>query len=298
MTLEMAASTENLTGVPIPVSTDRRPAWSRLFRDRTAVAGLVVVALLVLAALLAPWLAPHDPHAADIVNKFAGPSRDHLLGTDELGRDVFSRLLHGARVSLFTTFAAAAIVGIIGLVLGTIAGYLGGAADAAISRVVDILLAFPSFLLALAVTAVLGPGMQHLLLAVVLVWWAGYARVVRAAVLAERDKPYLEAARAAGVPEWRILGRHVLPNVVGPVIVLSTLELGHVLLALTALSFLGLGVTPPTAEWGAMLTNARAYLGSAPYLMVAPGACIFLMVIGCNLLGDGLRDALDPRSRR
>jgi peptide/nickel transport system permease protein len=175
---------------------------------------------------------------------------------------------------------------------------VGGVTDIMISRVVDILLAFPSFLLALAVTAILGPGMGHLLLAVVLVWWAGYARVVRAAVLTEREKPYVEAARAAGVPERRVLGRHVVPNVIGPVIVLSTLELGHVLLALTALSFLGLGVQPPTAEWGSMLTNARAYLGSAPYLMVAPGACIFLMVIGSNLLGDGLRDALDPRGRR
>jgi peptide/nickel transport system permease protein len=297
LTVELAAGTDSLAAVSIPVSVEQRPAWWRLFRDRTAVAGLVVVVALVLAAVLAPWLAPSDPNAADVVNKFAGPSGDHLLGTDELGRDVLSRLLHGGRVSLLTTFLASGIVGIIGLVLGTIAGYIGGAVDIVISRVVDILLAFPSFLLALAITAVLGPGMGHLLLAVVLVWWAGYARIVRAAVLAERGKPYVEAARAAGVPEWRVLGRHVVPNVVGPVIVLSTLELGHVLLALTALSFLGLGVSPPTAEWGAMLTNARSYLGSSPYLMVAPGACIFLMVMGCNLVGDGLRDALDPRSR-
>ncbi|MDQ3980967.1 MAG: ABC transporter permease [Actinomycetota bacterium] len=297
MSLDLAASTDTLT-VPVPVSTVRRPAWSRLFRDRTAVAGLGVVVLLVGAALLAPWLATHDPNEADVVNKLAGPSRGHLLGTDELGRDVFSRVLHGARVSLFTTFLAAAIIGVIGLVLGTLAGYVGGFTDTVISRAVDILLAFPSLLLALAVTAILGPGMRHLLLAVVLVWWASYARVVRAAVLAEREKPYVEAAMAAGVPKWRVLGRHIVPNVIGPVVVLSTLELGHVLLALTTLSFLGLGVEPPTAEWGAMLTNARAYLGSAPSLMVAPGACIFLMVVGSNLLGDGLRDALDPRSRR
>ena len=297
MTLELGAVTDTLT-VPVPVSTVRRPAWSRLLRDRTAVAGLAVIVLLLGAALFAPWLAPHDPNAAHVVNKFARPSPRHLLGTDELGRDVFSRLLHGARVSLFTTFLAAGIIGVIGLLLGTVAGYVGGMADVVISRLVDILLAFPSFLLALAVTAILGPGMRHLLLAVVVVWWASYARVVRAAVLAEREKPYVQAARAAGVPEWRVLGRHVVPNVIGPVIVLSTLELGHVLLALTALSFLGLGVPPPTPEWGAMLTNARAYLGSAPHLMVAPGVCIFLMVVGCNLLGDGLRDALDPRTRR
>ena len=298
MTLELAAATDSLTGVPVPVSAGRRPAWSRLFRDRSALAGLIAVLLLVAAALFAPWLAPHDPNVADVVNKLASPSREHLLGTDELGRDVLSRLLYGGRTSLVTTFAAAAIIGTIGLVLGTIAGYVGGLTDIVISRVVDILLAFPSFLLALAITAVLGPGMRHLLLAVVLVWWASYARLVRAAVLTEREKPYVEAARAAGVPEWRVLSRHVVPNVIGPVIVLSTLELGHVLLALTAMSFLGLGVEPPNAEWGAMLSNGRAYLGSASHVMVAPGACIFVMVMGCNILGDGLRDALDPRSRR
>lgn len=297
MSVDLAAATEALAGTPIPVQTDRRPAWSRLFKDATAVGGLVVILLLVAAALLAPILAPHDPNLIDVTHKLAAPSGDFPLGTDELGRDVLSRLLYGARVSLFTTLVAALTVATIGLVMGTVAGYVGGAADGIISRVVDVLLAFPPFLLALAVTAVLGPGLKNVLVAVVFVWWAGYARIVRAAVLSERERPYVEAARAAGVPEWRVLGRHVLPNILGPVVVLSTLELGHVLLALTGLSFLGLGVQQPTAEWGAMLTDARTYLGTASHLMIAPGACIFLLVLGCNLLGDGLRDILDPRGR-
>lgn len=297
MSVDLVASTEAVAGTPIPVATGRRPAWSRLWRDRTAMLGLVVVGILVGAAVLGPWLAPNDPNAIDIVNKLASPSGDFPLGTDELGRDVFSRLLHGARVSLSMTGITALAISLLGLALGTLAGYLGGFTDALISRVIDVLLAFPSFLLALAVTAVLGPGLRHVVIAVVVVWWAGYARIVRAAVLGEREKPYVEAARAAGVPEWRVLGRHVLPNVIGPVVVLTTLELGHVLLALTALSFLGLGVQQPTAEWGAMLTDARTYLGTSPHLMLAPGACIFLLVLGCNLLGDGLRDVLDPRSR-
>ena len=273
-----------------------RPAWSRFRRDRTALVGVAVVALLAGAAVLAPWLAPHDPNAADVAHKLLGPSRGHLLGTDELGRDVFSRLLYGARVSLSTTLAAAAAISLIGLVVGAAAGYFGGFVDLAASRVVDVLLSLPSFLLALVVTAALGPGLTHVLLAVVLVWWAGFARVVRASVLAERAKPYVDSARALGASELRILVRHVVPNVVGPVLVMATLELGGVLLGLTSFSFLGLGVRQPTAEWGAMLTDARNYLGSAPLLILGPGICIFLVVLGCNLIGDGLRDALDPRS--
>lgn len=297
MSLELAAATDQLPSVPVPDAARRRLSWKRLRRDRSAIGGLIIVLLLLGAAASAPWVAPYDPNALQIVNKFAGPSWQHLLGTDELGRDVLSRLLYGARVSLFTTLGATFAIAIIGVVLGSLAGYLGGVTDLVIGRVIDVFLAFPGFLLALAITAVLGPGMSHLLLAVILVWWASYARLVRAAVLTERERPYVEAARAAGARGWRVLGRHILPNVIGPVIVLSAVELGGVLLALTSLSFLGLGVQTPTAEWGAMLTGGRAYLGSAPHVMLAPGACVFLMVMGCTLLGDGLRDLLDPRSR-
>ncbi len=297
MSPELAAATDQLPSVPVPGSTRQRPAWWRLRRDRSALGGLIVVLLLVGAAVVAPWVAPYDPNTPEVANKFARPSWQHVLGTDELGRDMLSRLLHGARVSVFTTLVATLAIATIGVALGTLAGYLGGLTDLVIGRVVDVFLAFPGFLLALAIIAVMGPGMSHLLLAVILVWWAGYARLVRAAVLRERERSYVEAARAAGSPEWRVVGRHIMPNVLGPVIVLSTLEIGGVLLALTSLSFLGLGVQPPTAEWGAMLTEGRAYLGSAPHVMLAPGACVFLMVLGCNLLGDGLRDVLDPRSR-
>jgi peptide/nickel transport system permease protein len=294
-TIDVSTPSGSLTPVTGKVHTGR-PAWSRLLRDRTAVAGMVVVAFLAGSALLAPWLAPHDPNAVDIVDKLAGPSRQHLLGTDDLGRDVLSRLLFGGRVSLATTLAVAMAISVIGLSVGTFAGYRGGAIDSAISRVVDVMLSLPSFLLALAITAALGPGLGHVLLAAVVSWWANYARVARAAVLTERQKPYVESARALGTGERRILVRHVLPNVVGPLVVMTTLEVGSVLLGLTAFSFLGLGVQQPTPEWGAMLNDARSYFSSAPHLMLGPGVCIFLVVLGCNLLGDGLRDALDPRS--
>jgi peptide/nickel transport system permease protein len=295
-TVDVPPASGTLSAAPGPLYTGR-PAWSRLVRDPTATTGAVVVGLLAGAALLAPWLAPYDPATQDIYHKLAGPSRPHLLGTDQLGRDVLSRLLYGGRVSLSTTLVAAAAISLIGLTVGTLAGYFGGLTDAVVSRAIDVLLSLPPFLLALVVTAALGPGLTHVLLAVVLVWWAGFARVVRAAVLAERTKPYVESARAQGAGEVRILARHVVPNVVGPVLVMATLELGGVLLGLTSFSFLGLGVQEPTAEWGKMLDDARHYLGSTPLLIVGPGACIFLVVLGCNFIGDGLRDALDPRSR-
>ncbi|HEX2046400.1 MAG TPA: ABC transporter permease [Acidimicrobiales bacterium] len=294
--LEVAAAAQSLPALADDLHTGR-PAWSRLLRDPTAVAGLVVVVLLAVAALLAPWLAPHDPDSVDVVNKLTGPHRAHPLGTDELGRDVLSRVLFAGRVSLATTFVVAAAISLIGLVVGALAGFRGGLTDATVSRLVDVMMSLPSFLLALAVTAALGPGLGHVLLAATVTWWATYARVVRAAVLVERERPYVEAARALGTSERRILVRHVLPNVVGPLMVLTTLELGGVLLGLTAFSFLGLGVQQPTPEWGAMLSDGRSYLSTAPHLLLAPGGCIFLVVLGCNLFGDGLRDALDPRGR-
>jgi peptide/nickel transport system permease protein len=269
-----------------------------LLRDRTAMIGIVIVSSFVLAAALAPLLAPHDPNAVDVLHKFAPPSAKFPLGTDELGRDVLSRLLYGARLSIGTAVVATLGISFLGLFLGMLAGYLGGLVDTVISRVVDVLLAFPSFLLALAITGILGPGLGNLMLAVVAVSWAGYARIVRGSVLAEREKPYVEAARATGTSGWRILWRHLLRNIVGPVVVLTTLDMGAILLGISALSFLGLGVKPPTSEWGAMLSEGRNYLSQAPNMMLFPGAAIFLMALGFNLFGDGLRDVLDPRTRR
>lgn len=275
----------------------RREVMRSLLRDRTAVVGLTLVALLVSGAVVAPLLAHHDPNHVDVLRKFMPPSRSFPLGTDNLGRDVFARLLFGARVSIGTAVLAGLAIGGLGTVVGLVAGYLGGFIDGLIGRVVDILLSFPSFLLAMAVLGLVGPGLQNLVLALVAVSWAQYARIVRSTVLVERQRDYVEAARAAGASRLRIMRRHVLPNIVAPVIVLITLDMGIVLLQISGLSFLGLGVKPPTAEWGSMLSEGRNYLDQAPQMMTYPGATIFLLVLGLNLLGDGLRDALDPRTR-
>jgi peptide/nickel transport system permease protein len=209
-----------------------------------------------------------------------------------------SRLLYGARLSIGSTLAAVLAISVIGVVAGLVIGWFGGLVDTLFGRLVDMFLAFPTFLLALAVTALLGPGLMNVMVAIVLAWWPIYARIVRSAVLSERSKPYIEAARATGTSSFRIVRRHLLPNIVGPIVVLTTLDLGSVMLAISGLSFLGLGVKPPAAEWGAMLSEGRTYLSRAPNMMFFPGVAIFLMVLGFNLLGDGLRDALDPRTRR
>lgn len=268
----------------------------RALSDRTAIAGIVIVVTFSLAAICGPLLAPHDPNQTDVLNSLAGPSSQFPLGTDDLGRDELSRLLFGARLSIGAAVLASLVIGLIGLAAGVVAGYFGGIVDAVIGWVVDILLAFPTFLLALAVTGVLGPSLRNVIIAVVAVWWAGYARIVRGSVLTQREQPYVEAARALGAPSRGILRRHVLPNIVGPIVVLTTLDMGAILLGISGLSFLGLGVSPPTAEWGSMLSEGRPYLTQDSNLMLIPGLAIFLMVLGFNLLGDGLRDALDPRS--
>lgn len=293
-----AIDTERATSTSAVEQGGTQPWWRPLLHDRTALVGIVVLTVLVLLAVLAPLLAPHDPAEVDVLRKLAPPSREFPLGTDQLGRDVLSRLLHGARISLGATVLAALGIAMTGLVLGAVAGFAGGLLDAVISRVVDVLLAFPGLLLALALTGVLGPSLRNLMLAIVIVSWAGYARVVRAAVLAERGRQYVEAAQALGATRRRLMLRHILPNIVAPIVVLTTLDLAAILLGISALSFLGLGVQPPTAEWGAMLSGARPYLSRAPNLMLFPGVAIFVTALAFNLVGDGLRDALDPRTRR
>lgn len=268
-----------------------------LMRDRTAVAGLVILAVLLGAAVLAPWVAPHDPAAQDVINRYAPAGGEHVLGTDHLGRDVFSRLLFGARYSLFAAVAVGTAVLVIGLAIGLVSGFVGGWLDGLLMRAVDVLLAFPNFLLVLAVVAALGPGLVNLMLAFTLVAWGSYARIVRGLVLSAKERPFVESARALGLRPRRVAVRHVLPSVLAPVMVLWTLQSGRLLLALSALSFLGLGVQPPTPEWGAMLNEARDFLARAPRLMVYPGALITLAALGFNLIGDGLRDVLDPSVR-
>lgn len=278
----------------IPALLPRRPLLRQLVSDRTALAGLLLLVLMFTAAAAAPLLAPRDPHEQDVANRYAPVSLEHPLGTDNLGRDELSRLLYGARVSLFTALAVGVAILAIGIVVGSIAGFAGGILDGLLMRIVDVLLAFPSLLLALAITGMLGPGLLHLMIGMVAVWWTDYARMMRGLVLSMRERPFVESAQAVGLPGRLVAVRHVLPNIVGPVIVLGTLQTGRLLLALSALSFLGLGVQPPTAEWGSMLSEGQQYLASAPQLMVYPGIAITLAALGFNLLGDGLRDVLDP----
>lgn len=274
-----------------------RSLMAHLMRDRTALIGVVILVLMSTVALIGPYIAPHDPNAQDVLNRYAPSSLDHPLGTDNLGRDELSRLLYGARISLSATLAVGLGILLIGILVGTVAGLAGGVVDGLLMRVVDILLAFPSLLLALAVTGMLGPGLAHLLVAMMAVWWVEYARLIRGLVLSVKERPFVESARALGLPPRTIAIRHVLPNMISPVIVLGTLQTGRLLLALSTLSFLGLGVQPPTPEWGAMLNEGKDYLANAPQLMLYPGAAITLVALGFNLLGDGLRDVLDPTTR-
>ena len=269
-----------------------------LLRDPLAASGLAIVVILGLAAVFAPLLAPHDPTVVDATGRLAGSTRDHPLGTDELGRDVLSRLLFGARWSLGIACLATAVVTVVGIAVGLLAGFYGGLLDNILMRIVDVLLAFPPLLLYLAVVGTLGPGIRNVFLALIAISWAQYARVVRGLVVSARRRDYVAAAVALGASGRRLMLRHILPNVVSPVVVLASLQVGSVILALAALGFFGLGAQPPTPEWGTMINQSRLFLQSEPTLMAYPGLAISLAVLGFNLLGDGLRDALDPRSRK
>lgn len=266
-----------------------------MLRDPLSATGVVIVTLLVLAAVFAPYLAPHDPTATDALGRLAGTSMAHPLGTDELGRDVLSRMLFGARWSLGVAILATGVVMAIGLVVGTISGYYGGVVDALIMRVIDVLLALPNLVLYLAIVGTLGPGIRNVFIALISISWAGYARVVRGLVLASREREYVRASLGLGATHRRLMLRHILPNVISPVVILGSLQAGGVILALAALGFFGLGAQPPTPEWGTMINQARLFLQAAPTLMIYPGLAISLAVLGFNLLGDALRDTLDPR---
>ena len=270
----------------------------RLLRNFAFTSGLLLTVTLLLIALLAPLVAPKDPNVQDTSRRLEPPSREHILGLDDLGRDVFSRIVYGARVSLRVGFSVVLIASIIGVTLGAIAGYFGGIADVLIMRLCDILLAFPGILLAIALVAVLGPSLNNVILALATIGWVGYARLVRGQVLKVREMEYVTAAKALGARSPRVIALHVLPNVINPVIVMATLGLAGSILAEAALSFLGLGVQPPTPSWGAMLTAGRRYLGLANHLAIYPGIAIMLAVMGLNFLGDGLIDALDPKYRK
>ncbi len=289
---------ESITDAHALSPRSTRPGVFRsLLGQRVGVIGLVIVTVMVLVAIAAPVLAPDDPTRIDAARRLTSPSADAWLGTDNLGRDILSRLIWGARLSLGTAGAAAALILTIGVGAGMIAGFYGGLIDDLLMRVVDVLLAFPALILALAIAGVLGPSITSVMIGIVAVAWADYARVMRGQVLAARERQYVESARATGAGNARILLRHVLPNVLPPILVLASLEMGGLILAISGLSFLGLGAQPPTPEWGAMLNDGRTFIAAAPQLMIYPGVAISLVVVGFNLLGDGLRDAFDPHTR-
>jgi len=259
--------------------------------------GAGVLAVIVLAAL-APVVFTHaNPEQPDIMSRLAPPSPGHLLGTDNIGRDLLARLVYGARISLLVSVISVGGAALIGVTVGLLAGYYGGWAETAVMRTVDIFLAFPAILLALALVAVLGAGVTSVIVALTLVFWTQYARVVRAATLSEKEKAYVEAARAIGAGNIRILFRYVLPNVLSPVIILATLGMGTAVVAESTLSFLGMGVQPPAPSWGWTLAFGTRYLRDAPHIATFSGLAIMLTVLGFNLLGDGIRDVLDPRMR-
>ena len=278
-------------------STLSEDAWQRFRRNRLALAGLVVVALLVVAAAGSPWLAPADPARQSLIEKRAPPGGKFLLGADEFGRDILSRVLFGSRVALLVGLLSVAIALGLGLVLGCVAGFAGGWIDVLIMRAIEVLLAFPYLLLAIAVVSALGPGVLNTTIAVGIWGTPTVTRIVRGAVLAARESEYVSAARALGASAAEILKRHVLRNILPTVVVYSTLFMANAILVEAALSFLGLGVQPPTPSWGLMVSSGRDFLLVAPHIATIPGLAIMLAVLGFNLLGDGLRDALDPRLR-
>jgi peptide/nickel transport system permease protein len=269
--------------------------WRRLKRNRAAIVGGIIVLLFVVIALLAPLIAPYAPNEGDLTKRLKPPSGEHLLGTDPLGRDLLSRVIYGARISLQIQIVSVSIALVMGTLLGMIGGYYGGRLDHLLMRLMDILLAFPGIFLAISIIAVLGPGLTNLMLAAGIYSIPQFARIVRGSILSLKEKEFIEAARAVGENDLNILFRYLLPNSMAPIIIQTTLRMATVLLTASGLSFLGLGVQPPTAEWGAMLSNARAYLITAPHVAMVPGLAIMLVVMGFNLFGDGLRDSLDPR---
>ncbi len=271
--------------------------WSRFFRDRLAVAGLVIVLSFFALSILTPVIAPYDPSAIDVDSILMPPSARHLFGTDDLGRDVFTRMLYGAGISLKVGFVAVGIATIIGVLLGSIAGYYGGVIDLIIMRFVDIMLCFPSFFLILAVIAFLEPSIFNIMAVIGLTSWMGITRLVRAEFLSLKERDFVLAVKAMGAKSPRIIFLHILPNAMAPVLVAATLGVASAVLVESALSFLGIGVQPPTPSWGNILTLGQSTLGVAWWLSLFPGMAILITVLGYNLLGEGIRDAIDPRLR-
>ncbi len=286
--------------VPLPVR-EQRSEWRRglrtLTRNRLAIAGLVMSVLIVLVAIFARFIAPYDPIANNARAALQRPSAYYYFGTDRFGRDIFSRVIFASRVSLLVALTSTALAACFGVALGLLGGYFGGWVDAVTGRIMDILFSFPALLLAIAIAAMLGPSVRNSVIAIAVVYAPLFGRVVRGSTLAERHKEYIEAARVLGTPTYRIILRHVLPNVLSPLIVQATITFSAAILTEAYLSFLGLGTQPPQPSWGTMLQDGRNFLQNAPWISIFPGIAIMLAVLSFNILGDGIRDVLDPRAR-
>lgn len=272
-------------------------ALRHLLRSRVAMGSLAILLLFMLLAILAGVVAPHDPYVTSVTEALLPPSGTHLMGTDLLGRDVFSRVIHGARVSMMIGFLSVGVSAIAGVLWGVTAGYIGGRVDNLMMRIIDMLMAFPGLLLAMTIVALLGPGIRNVMIAVGIGGISSFARLVRGSVLSAKQDMYVDAARCVGAKDRRIVLRHILPNCLAPVLVLASMSYGWALLSSAGLSFIGLGAQPPTPEWGAMLNDGRALLWDAPWTAIFPGLAILVVVLATNLFGDALRDALDPRLR-
>jgi len=279
------------------VETQSKSFWHYFKRNKLAVGGLAVILIAFLIAVFASLIAPYDPGKTEISLKLKPPSSEHYLGTDQLGRDVFSRMLYGSRISLLVGFVAVAISIFIGISVGALAGYYGGWVDSLLMRFVDIMICFPSFFLILTVVALLGPSLLKVMFVIGITSWMGTARFVRAEFLSLRERDFVQAAQALGVRDLRIIFRHILPNALAPVFVTATLDVATAILVETSLSFLGFGAQPPAPSWGNILTEGRTYIFDAWWLTIFPGLAILITVLSFNLLGEGLRDALDPRLR-
>jgi ABC-type dipeptide/oligopeptide/nickel transport system permease subunit len=279
----------------LPQRSRAKRVWRQLLKTRLAVPGALVVIIFIIASALAPWLAPHDPFENDLIGMLLPPTWEHPFGTDELGRDILSRVLYGGRLSLAEGAFSVALSMAIGVPLGLLSGYAGGRTDAVIMRLIDVMLAFPGVLLAIVIVSILGPSLVNAMIAVAVYTIPIFARLARGSTLSVKEEPYIEACRAAGMSHWRIVARHIFPNIASTLWVMAALRVATAILTASSLSFLGLGAQAPSPEWGAMLANGRNYMLIAPHVVIFPGAAIVLLVLGLNLFQDGLRLALDPK---
>ncbi len=284
-----------------PSLREIRLSWYLINRNKLQRISLIIIGLLILIAIFAPFISPYPSHAMSTTNpqdKLLPPSPKYLFGTDELGRDMLSRIIFGTRISLQTAIVAVGLALLIGVPLGAIAGGLGGFFDELIMRITDIFLSFPSLLLAIAISAFMGPSLQNAMLSIAISWWPWYTRIIRGQAVSIRERQFVRAARAIGTPTYRIIFSHILPNTMAPVIVQASMDIGGVILTIAALSFLGLGAQPPTPEWGLLISTSRTYFLNAWWYSTFPGIAIFITVLVFNIVGDGVREVLDPRTRK